>query len=103
MEQKQSVKALLYFAVISVFLKASLTDSASVNLNPQHNINYETLVEVGSISKSIFIPNLELATNTNARAEFEQVSGFPSVTAKNYGVLGFILASIVASSNGLFT
>ncbi|CAI2169309.1 7467_t:CDS:1, partial [Funneliformis geosporum] len=54
MEQKvgsqQGVKFLLYFAVMSVFLRTSLSGPAIIS--PQHNIHFETLV--GSSEPSTF-------------------------------------------------
>ncbi|CAI2174846.1 8705_t:CDS:1, partial [Funneliformis geosporum] len=82
MDQKngmhQNVKALLYFAVMSVFLRASLAGPTNINLNSQHNINYETLVgeQLTTTSKSSFIPSLELA---EIGVEFDRVAGLVSM------------------------
>ncbi|CAG8470065.1 8703_t:CDS:2 [Funneliformis mosseae] len=68
-----NVKALLYFAVMSVFLRASLFTT----------------------SKPSFIPSLELPEKTNDGVEFDRVAGLLSTTTMDNNVFGVILAALL--------
>ncbi|CAG8456017.1 13839_t:CDS:2 [Funneliformis caledonium] len=71
-----NVKALLYFAVMSVFLRASLIGPFTT-------------------SKPSFIPSLELAEKTNDGVEFDRVAGLLSTTTMDNNVFGVILAALL--------
>ncbi|PKC56094.1 hypothetical protein RhiirA1_429288, partial [Rhizophagus irregularis] len=99
MEQKngsqQSVKALLYFAVMSVFLRASL--SGPNTISPQHNIHYETLVGTSEpTTENLLATNISLTPNDEETKAIYQVALLPT---NNAGVFSVVLASAATFLN----
>ncbi|CAG8524482.1 15322_t:CDS:1, partial [Funneliformis caledonium] len=94
MEQKvgsqQGVKVLLYFAVMSVFLRASLSGPSTIG--PQ-NIHFETLV--GPSEPSTF--NLTSKDEEHPAIYHHQVA---LSSMDNAGVFSVVLASAAAFLNG---
>jgi len=92
MEQKngsQSVKALLYFAVMSVFLRASL--SSPNTISPQHNIRYETLVGTPEPTANLLGTNISLTSKDEENKAIYQVA-----LTDNSGIFSVVIASAAA-------
>ncbi|RIA83729.1 hypothetical protein C1645_833343 [Glomus cerebriforme] len=99
MEQKngsqQSVKALLYFAVMSVFLRASL--SGPNIISPQHNIHYETLVGTSeSTTNGLLTTKISLKDE-----ETKAICKVALSPTDNDGVFSVVIASAATLLNGL--
>src|SRR5581483_10006952 len=91
--QQQGVKALLYFAVMSVFIRASL--SRPNVFSPQHNIHYETLVGTEPTA------NL-LAANIGLTSKDEETTTVYQVPlTDNADMFSVVIASAAALLNGL--
>jgi hypothetical protein len=92
MEQKngsQSVKALLYLAVMSVFLRASL--SSPNIISPQHNIHYETLVGTSEQTTNLLGTSISLTSKDEENKAIYQVA-----LKDNAGVFSVVIASAAA-------
>jgi len=86
---QQGVKVLLYFAVMSVFLRTSLSGP-----NTHHNINYE------SLEPNLLTTNIDLTSSRGEEnsAIYHQVA---LSSTDNAGVFSVVIASAAAFLNGL--